>query len=77
MDEMYKTDELQLKQVKLLLVNNMITVQVNNGTVEYENHYAAFRFNSDTNEMSAPHFRLKVSSEDAQLLEQWLMDMFI
>ncbi|MCG9578129.1 hypothetical protein L1D14_18095 [Vibrio tubiashii] len=77
LEEIYLSDELHLQHVTLKLVNEQITVQINNAPIEYENTYTAFRMNNELTELYAPHFKLKVSSTDAERLDDWLMDMYI
>lgn len=77
MNDIYLKDEIQLKNAKLLLVNDQITVDINNSTVEYQNTYTVFRFDADSNELIAPNFKLKVNSTDAERLQNWFIDLFI
>ncbi len=77
MEEIYLTDELILKQAKLFLVNDQITVQINNATIEYKNAYTAFSFDTESNQLLAPHFRLTVNATDAKRLHVWLMDLIL
>lgn len=77
MDNIYLTGELTLKQVKLILVNDQITVQINNATIEYQNAYTAFSFDTESNQLLAPHFKLTVNATDAKRLHSWLMDLII
>ncbi len=77
MDDIYATDSLILKQAKLILINDVITVQINNVSVEYQNSYTAFSFDDHNNQLLAPHFKLRVSAGEAKTLKTWLMELFI
>ncbi|WP_406733459.1 hypothetical protein RJD39_04800 [Vibrio scophthalmi] len=77
MEPIYLTDELKLKSATLILVNDQITVEAHNKTLQYQNTYTAFSFDQEHNELCAPNFKLTVCPDEAQAVNNWLMDLFI
>jgi len=72
------TNELHLKQAKLVLVDMVITIHLSQGSIEYSNEYTAFDFDVDTNELTAPNFRLIVNnSSDVKTLARWFESLYL
>ncbi|WP_261886146.1 hypothetical protein [Vibrio pomeroyi] len=72
------SNELQLKQVRLVLVDMTITIQINQRSIEYSNEYTAFDFDVETKELTAPNFKLIVNnSSDVETLARWFESLYL